>query len=114
MPRLTVDLPERAYPVLVGLGALQELPRLVKEMGATGAAVVSDRLVAPHWAEPVVAGLTGLGVPAGAQVVAPGAGAKSLARHRRALGVPEEARPAGAGGGLAGWRGRGGAPAGVA
>src|SRR5207302_10943638 len=58
MPRLTVDLPGRAYPVLVGLGALQELPRLVKEMGATGAAVVSDRLVAEHWAEPVIAGLT--------------------------------------------------------
>ena len=92
MPRLTVDLPGRAYPVLVGLGALQELPRLVKEMGATGAAVVSDRLVAPHWAEPVVAGLTGLGVPAGLHVVEPGEGAKSLAGYGQVLEFLEESR----------------------
>src|SRR5438105_3500881 len=92
MPRLTVDLPGRAYPVLVGLGALQELPRLVEEMGATGAAVVSDRLVAPLWAEPVVAGLTGLGVPAGLHVVEPGEGAKSLAGYGQVLEFLEESR----------------------
>src|SRR5438105_129650 len=114
MPRLTVDLPGRAYPVLVGLGALQELPRLVKEMGATGVAVVSDRLVAGHWAEPVVAGLTGLGLPASLHVVETGEGAKSLGTYGRVLEFLEECRldRAGVGGAVGG--GRVGALAGFA
>jgi 3-dehydroquinate synthase len=92
LPRLTVEIPGRAYQVLVGLGALQELPRLVKEMGATAAAVVSDRLVAEHWTEPVVAGLTGLGVPASLHVVEPGEAAKSLAGFGEVLEFLEESR----------------------
>jgi 3-dehydroquinate synthase len=90
MPQLTVDIPGRSYAALVGLGALQELPRMVKGMGATGAAVVSDRLVAEHWTDPVVAGLTGLGVPASLYVVDPGEGAKSLAELGRVLEFFEE------------------------
>src|SRR5262245_32612628 len=59
--RVTVDVPGRPYPVLVGQGALQELPRVVREMGATAAAVVSDRTVAERWAAAVLDGLTGAG-----------------------------------------------------
>ena len=90
MPRVTVDVPGRPYPVVIGQGALQELPRMVKEMGATGAAVVTDRLVAEHWAEPVLAGLTGMGVPASLYAVEPGEGAKSLAEFGRVIEFLED------------------------
>ena len=46
MARVTVEVPGRPYPVLVGRGALQEVPRLVREMGAPAAAVVTDTIVA--------------------------------------------------------------------
>ena len=90
MPRVTVDVPGRPYPVIVGQGALQELPRLVKDLGATAAAVVSDRLVAEHWAEPVLAGLSGLGVPATLYAVEPGEEAKSLAEFGRVIEFLED------------------------
>jgi 3-dehydroquinate synthase len=92
MSRVTVNVPGRPYPVIVGQGALQELPRLVKEMGATCAAVVSDRLVADRWAEPVVAALTGLGVPATLYAVQPGEGAKSLVEFGRVIEFLEDSR----------------------
>src|SRR5207249_11235606 len=41
MPRGTVGVPGRPYPVIVGQGALQEPPRLVKDLGGAAAAVVS-------------------------------------------------------------------------
>jgi 3-dehydroquinate synthase len=77
--RVTVEVPDRPYPVLVGLGALQEVPRLVREMGATAAAVVTDTTVAELWAEAVRSGLTGAGVRAAVHAVEPGEQAKSLA-----------------------------------
>jgi 3-dehydroquinate synthase len=92
LSRVTVNIPGRPYPVLVGQGALQELPRLVKEMGATGAAVVSDRLVAEHWAEPVLAGLTGVGVTAALYAVEPGEAAKSLVELGRVIEFLEDSR----------------------
>jgi 3-dehydroquinate synthase len=76
---VTVEVPGRPYPVLVGAGALRELPRLVRELGATAAAVVTDDNVAAHWAGAVRDGLTGAGVRAEVHVVEPGEQAKSLA-----------------------------------
>ena len=78
MARVTVEVPGRAYPVLVGKGALQELPRLVRELGATAAAVVTDSAVARHWADPVRDGLTSAGVRAVVHAVEPGEQAKTL------------------------------------
>ncbi|MBO0686618.1 MAG: iron-containing alcohol dehydrogenase, partial [Candidatus Dormibacteraeota bacterium] len=92
MTRISVEVPGRSYPVLVGQGALEELPRMAKEMGATAAAVVSDRLVAEHWADAVLSGLAGLGVPAALHVVEPGEGSKSLAEFGRVIEFLEEAR----------------------
>jgi 3-dehydroquinate synthase len=83
--RVTVDLPGRAYPVLVGRGALEELPRLVREMGATAAAVVTDRTVAADWAVPVRAGLTGAGVRTEVHALEPGERCKTLAGVEQVL-----------------------------
>jgi 3-dehydroquinate synthase len=77
--RVTVEVPGRPYPVLVGLGALQELPRLVRELGASAAAVVTDATVAGRWAGAVRDGLTGVGVRAVVHAVEPGEQAKTLA-----------------------------------
>jgi 3-dehydroquinate synthase len=90
--RVVVELPGRPCPVLVGQGALEELPRLVRQLGAPAAAVVSDRLVAEHWAEAVVAGLTGLGVPASLHLVEAGEQAKSLAEFGRVIEFLEDSR----------------------
>lgn len=89
MARVTVDVPGRPYPVLVGHGALQELPRLVREMGATAAAVITDRVVGEHWAAPVLDGLAGCGVRAAAHVFEAGERAKTLAEVERALAFLE-------------------------
>jgi len=88
--RVTVEVPGRPYPVLVGTGALQELPRLVHEMGASAAAVVTDATVGGHWAEAVRTGLTGAGVRAVVHEVEPGERAKSLAVLERVLDFLEE------------------------
>ncbi|HEY4028055.1 MAG TPA: iron-containing alcohol dehydrogenase, partial [Candidatus Dormibacteraeota bacterium] len=85
MARVTVEVPGRPYPVLVGHGALQELPRLVREMGATAAALVTDDVVAEHWAEPALQGLTGAGVRAEVHAVQAGERAKTLDELGRVL-----------------------------
>jgi 3-dehydroquinate synthase len=87
---LTVELPGRAYPVLVGQGALQELARLVREMGATAAAVVTDATVAGTWAGPVRDGLTGAGIRTVMRAVPPGEQCKTLAELERVLAFLEE------------------------
>jgi 3-dehydroquinate synthase len=76
--RVTVQVPGRPYPVLVGQGALLELPRLVRSLGSSTAAVVSDRAVASRWAGPVVESLAGAGVRAHTFAVEPGEMSKSL------------------------------------
>lgn len=90
MALVTVDVAGRPYPVLVGLGALQELPRLVREMGASAAAVVTDTTVADRWAVPVREGLAGAGVRAAVHAVEPGEQAKSLAVLGQVLDFLEE------------------------
>jgi 3-dehydroquinate synthase len=88
--RVTVAVPGRPYPVLVGRGALQALPRLVREMGASAAAVVTDAIVAEHWAGAVCEGLTGAGVRAAVHAVEPGERAKTLAVLGEVLDFLEE------------------------
>jgi 3-dehydroquinate synthase len=75
---VTVKLPGRNYPVLVGQGALLELPQLVRGLGATTAAVVGDRAAAERWAPAVLAGLAGAGVHSELLAVEPGERSKSL------------------------------------
>jgi 3-dehydroquinate synthase len=87
---VTVKVPGHPYPVLVGRGALLELPRLVRDLGCSTAAVVTDHSVGPAWAQPVVEGLVGVGVRAHPFPVEAGEGAKSLATLERVLGFFEE------------------------
>ena len=92
MARTTVEVPGRPYPVVIGRGALQELPRLVKGVGATAAAVVTDRTVAGLWGEALQDGLTGCGLPASIHAVEPGERAKSLTELERVLNFLEASR----------------------
>jgi 3-dehydroquinate synthase len=87
---VTVKLPGRHYPVLVGQGALLELPRLVRGLGATSAAVVSDRAAAEHWAPAVLAGLAGAGVRSELLAVEPGERSKSLGTLEKTLEFLED------------------------
>jgi len=56
--RVEVALPGRSYPVFIGQGALQELPKLVREMGVSGAAIVTDTTVGKAWGGALETGLT--------------------------------------------------------
>jgi 3-dehydroquinate synthase len=60
--RVTVAIPRAHYPVLVGRGAIQELPRLARDLGVTAAAMIVDSSVGEFWAQPVQDGLTGGGI----------------------------------------------------
>ncbi len=82
----------RPYPVLVGQGALQEVGPLLREMGVTRAAVVTDEHVAPLWADALVQGLSGQGVTAGVHTVPAGESAKSFEHLRRVLAFLEDER----------------------
>jgi 3-dehydroquinate synthase len=88
--RVTVKVPGHSYPVLVGRGVLMELPRLVRDLGCSSAAVVTDGSVGPAWALPVVEGLTGVGVRAHLFPIEAGERTKSLATLERVLGFFEE------------------------
>jgi len=87
--RITVDVPGRPYPVVIGRGALQDLPRLVKEMGVTAAAVVTDRTLAGLWGGVLHDGLAGYGLTAWIHSVEPGERAKSLTELERVLNFLE-------------------------
>ncbi|HLH70391.1 MAG TPA: 3-dehydroquinate synthase [Candidatus Dormibacteraeota bacterium] len=87
---MTVKVPGRPYPVLIGQGALQELPRVVRELGASAAAVVTDLTVGERWGEVVREALGGLGVHTSLLAVEPGEQAKSLDGLARVLGFLEE------------------------
>ncbi len=85
MARVTVAAPSRTYSVLAAPGALQELPRLVRELGCSGVAVITDSNVGPLWGEAVGAGFTGLGLEAPVLTLAAGEQLKSLAGLEMAL-----------------------------
>lgn len=78
MTRVTVDIPGRPYPVVIGRGALRQLPRLLRDMDASSVAVVTDRPVAGLWAAALRDELSGLGVRVAIHSVEPGEQAKSL------------------------------------
>lgn len=77
MAKLTVELPNHRYPVLVDRGALQEVPELIGEIGVTGVALVTDRNVYRLWGDAVVQALTGVGVTCPVHIVEPGEQMKS-------------------------------------
>ncbi|MCP4640975.1 MAG: 3-dehydroquinate synthase [bacterium] len=63
MTRLTVALDDRPYPILVGQGALAELPAIVKELQPKGvAALVSDTNVDPLYGDRVEAAISEAGL----------------------------------------------------
>ena len=90
MGKVTVQVPGHPYPVLVGRGALLELPALVRDLRCSVAAVVTDHAVGPEWAQPVVEGLVGVGVRAHPFSVEVGEGAKTVATLERVLEFFEE------------------------
>lgn len=90
MGKVTVKLPGRSYPVLVGRGALLELPQLVRALGASAAAIVTDEAVGQLWGPDVLAGLSGAGVSAELLAVEPGERSKTLQALERTLGFLEE------------------------
>jgi 3-dehydroquinate synthase len=90
--RVTVEVPGRSYPVMIGRGALLELPELVKGMGVSGVALVADAGVAPHWAAAVTEGLSGVGIPCPTFTVAGGEQAKTFSVLETVLGFLEDNR----------------------
>ena len=91
MTRVTVRVPGRPYPVIIGRGALHELPALVREMGVTAAAVVADRAVGKLLGEALQDRLNGCGVRASTYDVRAGEGAKTLAELEHVLSFLESA-----------------------
>ncbi|HKF78974.1 MAG TPA: 3-dehydroquinate synthase [Candidatus Dormibacteraeota bacterium] len=89
--RVTVEVPGRPYPVLVGHGVLAHLPALVADLGVTGAAVVADRAVAASYGRPLAAALAGSRGPAPLLDVEAGEQAKTLAGVERVLAFLEAA-----------------------
>jgi len=89
--RVTVEVPGRPYPVLIGEGVLGELPGLVRGLGASAAAVVADGMVAEPWGRRVADGLAAGGVRATLHAVEPGEAAKTLAGVEAVLGFLESA-----------------------
>jgi 3-dehydroquinate synthase len=75
--RVRVDLGARGYDVVVGAGAVDELPVVLA--GRRRAAVVTQDRVPTEWRERVAAALAGAGVEAAAFVMGDGEDAKSLA-----------------------------------
>ncbi len=85
MAQVTVAVPGRPYLVNIGRGALQELPKQIRDMGASCAALVTDLTLASSWASALQDGLTGRGVRAVTYAVEPGESAKSLPVLERVL-----------------------------
>jgi 3-dehydroquinate synthase len=90
MPRVIVKVPGRPYPVLVGQGALQELPQVVRELGASAVAVVTDLRVGESWGQVVRDALGGLGIHTSLLAVEPGEQTKTLDGLAQVLGFLEE------------------------
>jgi len=87
---VTVRTPGRAYPVLVGRGALLELAPIARGLGCSTAAVVTDDAVGPRWAEQVLEGLRRAGVRADALAVPAGEASKDFGTLERVLGFLED------------------------
>ena len=92
MARVTVPLPDRSYDVLIGRGALQELPAAVRRLAPTGIALITSSDIARHWAEPVVQSLTGAGHPCPVLELEPGEATKGMRGLERSLAFLEAER----------------------
>lgn len=106
--RVDVRTPGGSYPVLIGLGALAELPGRLRDAGVARVALVTDETVAGFWLAPVAQALTGGGVHVDSVTVPPGEASKSFAEYRRLLtffedaGLDRQGAVVGLGGGVVG------------
>ncbi len=91
MARVTVSLPGSPYPVMIGAGALTELPALLEHLEATAVAVMTDRTVESLWAATIRERLEAAGLATALWAMEPGEGAKSLGGLERALAFLEQA-----------------------
>ena len=92
MACVTVQVAGRSYPVLIGEGVLTELPRIVRDLDASGIALVTDRGVGPLWTGAVVDALRCADVTCPVQEVEEREEAKTLAVLERVLTFLEDAR----------------------
>jgi 3-dehydroquinate synthase len=92
LAQVMVRVPGGDYPVVVGEGAIHELPGLVRDLAPTGVAMVTDRTVGSLWAEPVLAGLQEIGLECPVYEVEPGEPAKTLAVLEEVLTFLEDVR----------------------
>lgn len=67
--------------MLVGQGALLELPGLLRDAGIGHAAMVTDDTVSALWGDAVTHGLTGAGIRVDSYTVPPGEASKSFERY---------------------------------
>jgi 3-dehydroquinate synthase len=88
--RVTVDLPGRAYPVLIGTGAFDELPAVLPPDVKRGA-LVTDREVGRLWRDEVVARLASAGFSVAVCELPSGEEAKSFASLQKVVAFLEDA-----------------------
>jgi 3-dehydroquinate synthase len=92
MRRVTVPLPDREYPILIGTAFLERAGSLVHEAGLRGAAaLVQDSAVAGTYGAAVRASLEAAGYRVAPVVVPSGEGSKSLAQLGRLYDALAEA-----------------------
>ncbi|QKG84331.1 3-dehydroquinate synthase [Kroppenstedtia pulmonis] len=80
MKKLTVRLPERSYPIYIGTGLYQQLPRLLDDLGWSHRPlmVVTDTQVGPLYGKAVIQPLEEAGFKVGLVTVPAGEVSKSL------------------------------------
>lgn len=86
--KLTVELGERSYEIVIGDGLLHEVAALLVEAGIASTSklmVITDENVAAHYLEPLLATLRQNGYQAHASVIAAGEQSKSLAVYERLM-----------------------------
>ncbi|MFM1652710.1 3-dehydroquinate synthase [Brevibacillus sp. B_LB10_24] len=92
--KLTVELGERSYPILIGEGLLQQISALLAERGVSSASkllVVTDSNVAAHYLQPLCDQLAAGGYKAVPAVVEAGEQAKRLSVYEQVMTVAIEA-----------------------
>ncbi|MGN7468949.1 3-dehydroquinate synthase [Brevibacillus sp. SAFN-007a] len=86
--RLTVELGERSYQIVIGDSLLPQVPDLLAEAGVVSTSklmIVTDEHVAARYLEPLREALRAAGYNATASVVAAGESSKSLAVYERLM-----------------------------
>jgi 3-dehydroquinate synthase len=88
MKQLTVELGERSYPIWIGPGVIEQLPRLLEEAGIDSGRklfIVTDEHVAPLYLDQTKSQLQDAGYMVYHSVVEAGEKAKSLAVYERVM-----------------------------